>query len=515
MTRWRRQRTAAALAGALALSTAACTDDDPAPAAAEASAYADAPCPADVGSLVVGDVICGYLAVPENRAEPERMIRLFVVRVPAPDGDPDAEPIFVAGTDIADVPNIAGIAPMAQRTGREVIILDPRGLGHSEPALGCPEVSALAGLTLETATDDPTTRTEFLRAVSVCHERLTAAGIDVAAYNISEMAADADDLRRALGIQTWNVTTFGTASRITLEMLRSSPDHVRAVLMDSPEWPGLDPRSVAVTGTGDALAAVLGACAEDAQCATAYPVSVDSLSQALELLDRDPVTVTSGQPPNDGTVRFDAAMLLRVLRHALTGDSVGGLYRPEAVPSILDAVLTGRTEALSELAAPLIGDDPYCEGYQPRCSLDGRTVTAVDYTVLCHDIAPFADPAGPSRLAAGRVGYAAAFGDSPYLDLCASWPVGAAASEVGEPVTSDVPVLAMVGAFNPHVRPDQVADGLRGLGSLTLLVDPAGGHNVMPRTDCMLGLRQAFLDDPTQSLAADCLQAITTAWPLP
>jgi len=514
MTRWRRPRAAAALAGAVALAAAACTDD-PAPAAEEASAYADAPCPADVSSLVVGDVICGYLDVPENRAEPGRTIRLFVVRVPAPDGNPDAEPIFVAGTDIADVPNIAGIAPMAQRTGREVIILDPRGLGHSEPALDCPEVSALAGLTLETPTDDPTTRTEFLRAVSVCHERLTAAEIDVAAYNVSEMAADAADLRRALGIQTWNVATFGTAARITLEMLRSSPDHVRAVLMDSPEWPGLDPRSVAVTGTEDALEAVLGACAEDARCATAYPVNADSVTQALELLDRNPVTVTSGRPPNDGTVRFDAAMLLRVLRHALTGDSVGGLYLPEAVPSLLHAVLTGRTEALSELAVPLIGDDPYCEGYQPRCSLDGRTVTAVDYTVLCHDIAPFADPAGPTRLAADRVGYAAAFGDSPYLDLCASWPVGAAATEMGEPVMSDVPVLAMVGAFNPYVRPDQAEDGLGGLRSLTLLIDPAGGHNVMPRTDCMLDLRQAFLDDPTQPVAADCLEAVSAVWPLP
>ncbi len=513
MTRRRRATLPAMLASAMVLVATACTDDADPPA--DAPPYADVPCPLEVSSLVVGEAVCGYLTVPENRAEPDRTIRLFVVRVPAPESAQDAEPIFVAGTDVADVPNIAGIAPMAQRTGREVIILDPRGLGHSEPALDCAEVRDLSAPALETATDDPVTRDAFLAAVAECHERLTEDGIDVSAYNLTEMAADAEDLRRALDIDTWNVATFGTASRISFEMLRSSPEHIRAVLMDSPEWPGVDPRAVAVTGTTDALADVLAACADDAACAAAYPTSVESVTEALEQYDRDPVTVVGGQPPNDGTVRFDAAMLLRMLRHALTGDSVGGLYLPEAVPSIVAAALAGRTDDLSELAGPLLGDDPYCTGYQPRCSLDGRTVSAVDYTVLCHDIAPFADPAAPGRLAADRVGYATAFGRSPYLDLCASWPVGAAAGDIAEAVQSDVPVLAMVGAFNPYVRPDQAEDGLGGLRSLTLLIDPAGGHNVMPRTDCMLDLRQAFLDDPTQPVAADCLEAVSAVWPLP
>jgi len=506
----------AALLVAVTLSlTVACTADaDGDPQDAGVPAFAGVPCPAEVSTLVVSEVTCGYLTVPESRTEQGRTIRLFVTRVPPPEGASEAEPVFVAGTDLGDVPNISGIAPMAQRTGREVIVLEPRGVGRSEPTLDCREVQEVAPLTLATATDDPSTRQRYLGAVAACYDRLTQAGIDVSAYGIGEMAADAEDLRRALGIESWNVATFGTSSRIALEMLRTAPDHLRGVLLDSPEWPGLDPRTAAARSTDEAFAAVFDACAQDPVCQAAYPVGVDALTAALTRLETAPVVVTVDDQSGDGgvEVRFDAAMLLQALRSALAGDSVGGLYSAEAVPSVVAAVLAGGTEELSTLAAALVGDDAYCNGYHPRCSSDGRGAGAVDLTILCRDIAPFSGPGAPV-VGAERAGFAAAFSRSPYLDVCSSWPVDPGPAEVGEQVRSDVPVLVMAGAFDPYVRPGAARAGLRGLSSLTFLVDPAGGHNVMPRTDCMLGVRQAWLDDPTRVVSADCLQTVRPDWP--
>ncbi|MCY7364695.1 MAG: alpha/beta hydrolase, partial [Frankiaceae bacterium] len=208
----------------------------------------------------------------------------------------------------------------------------------------------------------------------------------------------------------------------------------------------------------------------------------------------------------------DAARLLQIVRHQLRGDSVGGLYLAEGVPSLLSAVLAGRTEELAGLADALVGDDPYCDGYAASCAPDGRGVTGVDLTVLCRDIAPFAASA-VARAGEGRVGFEAAFARSPYWDVCESWPVGPAEASVAEPVRSAVPVLAMVGAFDPAVRVDALRSGLGGLERLTVVVDPAGGHNVMPRTDCLLGLRLRFLDNPTQALDTGCLTALTPSWP--
>lgn len=501
-------RRCASLVAAVAVAVTGCTSSAPS-REVDRRAVSAVDCPADVSTLLVAEATCGYLTVPEDRAAPGRTIRLFVTRVPAPVEATPAEPILVVGTDLGDTPNIAGIAPLAQRTGREVIVLDPRGVGRSEPALTCPEVRDVAPLALATAVDDPSTRAAFLGAVSDCHQRLTVDGVDVSAYGLTEMAADAEALRRALDIASWNVVSFGTSSRIAFEMLRATPEPIRAVVMDSPEWPGLDPRSVASTGTQEALAAIFAACEQDTACRSAHPGGEAALDRLLAQLDRAPVVVTPDGAA--GAVRFDAATLVQVLRQAATGDSIGDPYRAEAVPGTVAAVLAGRTDALSSLATALVGDDPYCNGYHPRCSPDGQSVNAVDHTVLCRDIAPFADPISPRS--AERTGYSIAFGRSPYLDLCQHWPVAAAAPETAEPVRTDVPVLVTVGAFNPYVRPVQARAGLRGLSRLTIAVDPAGGHNIMPRTDCMLGIRQAWLDDPTRTPPTGCLGDLLPEWP--
>ena len=273
---------------------------------------------------------CGFLTVPEDRAAAGNDVRLFVARIEPPEVLHD-DPMFVAGTDLANLPNYGGIAPLAQRVGREVILMDTRGVGHSEPSLACPEVDEIRATTLATATDDEQTRTTFLDAVAACHERLTADGVDLSAYHLSAMAADAEDLRTALGIEEWNVVSYGTASRIALEMVRQSPDHVRSVLLDSPEVPGADPRLLAVDSTRDSLAAVLAACASDPGCDDAFPDAETLLDRALTALADDPITVemtAPGQEPVD--VLVDDALLLRLLRGMLSdGGSSGSFMRAD------------------------------------------------------------------------------------------------------------------------------------------------------------------------------------------
>jgi pimeloyl-ACP methyl ester carboxylesterase len=505
---------AATAALALTIGTAGCRADQDA-----VRAYATAPCPPDVSAVLVAEVICGYLTVPENRAKPGRTIRLLVTRIQPPAGTPRSEPVFRAGTDMAGTPNYAGTSPMAQRVRREVIILDARGTAHSEPSLDCPEVAALTDRTLAAPTDDPHTRAALLDAVGACHRRLTTAGIDLAAYNVTEMAADAEALRVALGVETWDVATSGTASRIALEMLRRTPEHIRAVLLDSPELPGADPRATAVDATRSALAAVLRLCAASPECERAFPDAEAALTGALAALDSRPATLTVRPNGRAVTVHFDAAMLLRVLRHMLSdGGSSGSFFTPGAVPRLLDAIVAGRLASLtSTLAAAFVGDLPYCVGYQPKCLQHHRQSLGVAYSVLCHDIAPFADPAIPGRVAsaAKMPGFVGAFGHSPYLDICERWPVGAAAANVAELVRSDVPVLVAVGAFAPYAPEASVRAGLAGLSHVTFLVDPAGGHNVVPRTPCIDEIRNDWLDNPNQRPTLDCLRSLPIRWDLP
>ncbi len=522
-------KTSGTLAAALVLSLGACTsgaDGEPVgsgssqPAAATASPadFAAVECPADVSSVVVGEVTCGYLTVPEDRAAPGREVRIFVARIEPPEVLHD-DPMLVAGTDLAALPNYGGVAPLAQRVGREVIMMDTRGVGHSEPSLACPEVDETRATVLSTATDDEQTRQVFLDAVASCHARLTSDGVDPAAYHLSEMAADAEALRVALEIDEWNVATYGTASRIALEMVRQDPDHLRSVLLDSPEVPGTDPRAVAVDGTRASLAAVMAECTADNRCARAYPDASTLVDRALAGLATEPVTIEmTAAGPDPAQVYVDDALLLRMLRGMLSdGGSSGSFMQPGAMPAILDGAVSGRLEELADtLATTVAGSPPYCLGYLPKCLPQHLASLGTAYSVLCHDIDPFHDAATTRDVLDGSDdGFATAYGNSPYLDVCDAWPVGGDDSQaevVDSPVASDVPVLALLGAFSPYSPKAVAMEGLAGLSSATVVVDPAGGHNVMG-SDCLVSIRGAWLDDlDLTSREQGCLADRATDW---
>jgi pimeloyl-ACP methyl ester carboxylesterase len=516
---------AAALALAVTIALGGCTAADtetPEPTAptlggtASAADFAETDCPADVAQVIVGEVTCGFLTVPEDRAAAGNDVRLFVTRIEPPAVQHE-DPMFVVGSDLANLPNYGGIAPLAQRVGREVILMDTRGSGHSEPSLACSEVDEIRATTLATATDDEQTRSTFLDAVAACHERLTADGVDLSAYHLSAMAADVEDLRTALGIEEWNVATYGTTSRIALEMVRQSPQHLRSVLLDSPEVPGADPRLLAVESTRDSLAAVLAACASDAGCDDAFPDADTLLNRGLTTLDDDPITVemtAAGQEPVD--VLVDDALLLRLLRGMLSdGGSSGSFMRAASVPAILDGATSGSLDQLADTLTTVIAGSPtYCLGYLPKCLPQHLASMGTAWSVLCHDIAPRHDSAEATR-AAGTEGtaLAVAYGNSPHLDVCDVWPVTVDdAADVDTPVQSDVPVLALVGGFTPYSPEAVVREGLAGLTGLTLVVDPTGGHNVVG-SDCLVSIRGAWLDDLDLSTDEDdCLASQTTDW---
>jgi len=479
--------------------------------------YAEAACPAEISAVILADVTCGYLTVPERRDQPdsEHTVKLLVTRIQPPE-PPTEEPMFVAGSDLGSSLDYGGIAPLAERVAREVIFLASRGTAYSEPALECPEVEEVGDADLASPTDDPDTRATYLDAVAACHRRLTDGGIDLSAYNLTEMAADAENLRQALGIDMWNVITYGTAARIAMEMLRTAPGPIRTVTLDSPELPGADPQVTAVQGTRDAIAAVLDACADDSACGAKYPHVRESFDRALSAVDGNPVTVTLADQPPDGrtvSVRVDAAMLVRIVRQMLSEGA--GLRHPRAVPRMLDAVLAGRIDELVEITTAFVGDGPYCNGYQTRCVPLYHHALGVVFSTLCHDIAPFVDPAAPVRLAGTEIGFDAAYGRSPYLDVCDSWPAGEAPAEVAEPVRSEVPVLAIIGAYGPYVRPDQAREEMGDFPNLSIVVAPTDGHNVVAKTDCMLNIRNGWVDEPAMDpTGADCFAGARVAWDL-
>src|SRR5688572_25911082 len=93
-------------------------------------------CPSDVEVVVLPQHSCGLVGLADGT-------ELFFVRVHPPSG-PTRPPIVETGQDLGTATGFGGLVPIAQRTGREVIIVELPGVGHASPVLACPEVDNLS-----------------------------------------------------------------------------------------------------------------------------------------------------------------------------------------------------------------------------------------------------------------------------------------------------------------------------------------------------------------------------------
>jgi pimeloyl-ACP methyl ester carboxylesterase len=469
--------------------------------------FRQTPCPEDVASVVLTPVTCGFLTVLENRSEPDGdTIRLFVTRIQPPGGNPAPDPVLVLGIDLGHTLDYAGHAPTAQRVNREVILLEQRGAGHSEPTLACPEVERLGERLVKGRLSDPEVRTDLQSAVEACHDRLTGEGIDPSAYNLGEMAADAEDVRRALGIPRWNIASYGSTSRVALEIVRRFPERVRAMWLDTPQFPQVDEVSLGISGTRYALSQISADCAADRVCGRRFPDLSNALREAVVRLDEEPITVTVADTPaaeaagHPIRVVVDGAALLRAIRGMISNIDLG---MAPVVPAAIYRALEGDVDVV----AYLLSEEPLCLGYQPVCGLQPLFEGAL-FSILCHDEVPFVEASRLTGMAGDDPGFQDAYVASPYLDVCEAWDVGEATSVAHRPVSSDIPMLIFVGeydAYGPLPIAEQAVASLSG----SFLVDvPYQGHNILGSLDCYRSIRNAWIEDPTSAPDTGCIEEI-------
>lgn len=501
----RAARLAAALSTALFLS-AACTGSSE---ARFRPTFQRTPCPEDVTLVVLTPVTCGFLTVLENRSEPGGdTIRLFVTRIQPPGGNPAPDPVLVLGIDLGKTPDYAGFAPGAQRVNREIILLDQRGTGHSEPTLACTEVERLGERLVGARVSDPEVRADLQSAVEACHDRLTGEGIDLSAYNLGEMAADAEDVRRALGIPRWNIASYGSTSRVALEVVRRFPERVRAMWLDTPQFPQVDEVTLGISGTRYALGQIAADCAADRTCSRRFPDLSNALREAVVRLDEEPITVTVADTPaaeaagHPIRVVVDGGAFLRAVRAMVSSIDLG---MAPGVPAVIYRALEGNVEVV----AYLLSEEPLCLGYQPVCGAPAQPFfEGALFSILCHDEVPFVETSRLWEMAGGDPGFQDAYAASPYLDVCEAWDVGEATSVTNRPVSSDIPMLIYVGrydAFGPLPVAEQAVASLSG----SFLVDvPYQGHNVLGSLDCYRNIRNAWIEDPTSPPDTGCIEEI-------
>jgi len=292
---------------------------------------------------------------------------------------------------------------------------------------------------------------------------------------------------------------------------------VREVVLDSAEFPQTDPFAEAMLGLRHAIAQMDAACSADASCHRRFPHVAQATAKVVARLTSKPITVTvpglAGQPPVK--ILFDGALFLRGLRDlyaAIPRDFAG----PQIPALIYQALGPAASSSLRPIAARMVTDQTYCDGYQPKCD-DLHSVTeGAYYSILCRDIQPFTKGRSLAQLAGHDPAYLEAFARNPYRDVCTRWKVPPADPSVASPVHSNVPTLMFAGQFDPFGGLPITKQAAMTFSRAWVKHVPSIGHNVLGVDECSRSIRNAWVNNPASPPAStSCLHTLHLTFTFP
>ena len=346
-----------------------------------------APCPPDIFPPSVR-VDCGFVAVPENRARPTgRTITVAAAVMRAPSPHPKADPIVFlnGGPSFGAISSFAVdlcFGGAAYTRDRDVILVDTRGTGLSQPRLSCPEFDrANVSAFYSTPFVGSSNVADFTRAIRACRDRLTADGIDLPAYNSAESAADLEALRRALGYRQWNLFALSADGVLGLTYMRLFPGGIRSAVVDSGQSPqhlwGLD----YYRGLNELLERVFAGCAANAACNAAYPNIRSVFFDLVHRLQRHPAVIPIPDfQPRPVTVQVDG---VGFYLDALFGIFPGNEFAPDTIRPLLSEIWRSAHGELTHVYQERLGTGPFTSDFDSFVA-DGKTMSYV-----CRDLVGF------------------------------------------------------------------------------------------------------------------------------
>ena len=459
--------------------------------------FEPAPCPKLQGAETLADASCGYLVVPEDRSRPNgRTIRLMVAKFPARSPRKRADPVvYLAGGpgDIAPL-DVNGFIAANFIGDRDILVVSQRGTMFSEPALTCASEDNFARELLSLRFYSEATKRAHLAATEACRRELAATGADLSAYNSTENAADFADLRRVLGLTTWNVYGTSYGSYLAQTLMRDHPEGIRSVVLDSVLPPTYTiPGNWRITRAG--FDNLFQACAVETACNAAHPRLEKTFTELVNKFEAEPLTATVRDPIDgkDLKVVLDGGALVDWLRNQNYAVS---LLR--AAPDLIGRLAAGRLEAIEAIAkdraarAPPPGPGVPALGY------------GLSYGVTCREDYPFATP--EDLAAAGREAFPAypasvqregiggwAYANEDCRDV---WKVPAAPTVMRQPVASSIPTLLISGSFDTLTSLAGAKAAAANLSNATIISIPGVGHVVAPASPCAQAVIVSFLADP-------------------
>lgn len=445
---------------------------------------------------------CGTLHVPEDHLRPgPRMVQLPFVIFRSTNPEPGSVPVVVTGGGGPGGPLGIGHnsvrpidhslwAPFSRMSlfgGRDLILVDNRGVGSSVPRLDCPEFENVVIELIQMDATEAEEQSAIRAGFASCRLRLTETeGIDISKYNVVQAAHDLDALRRGLGFDSINLYGVSYGTSVALVYAREFPNATRALVLDSVAPPHIKFLEELPKLSWRAFERVFEMCADDESCRTRFG---DDLQERFETflgnLDDGFLDLTITHP------RTLEPLPLKVGSGLIVSSLYLSMYAGteiQKVPLILHTLMNNSFDYLGEVVRETNIKLAFWR------SLDEGAYASYS----CYDEIPFND-AGyalqevekyPIQKSMNRPAIIAGFA------MCDVWNVPAGDPVEAAPVRSPVPTLLLSGALDPVTPPEWAAELLQYLPRAYHVVWPGISHGVLSASFCADEMAQKFLDQP-------------------
>lgn len=370
---------------------------------------------------------CGYLIVPEDRHHPQgRTIKLPFIYVESNNPNKSPDPVLYSGggPGVSSLHPVTSIARRSLLRDRDYMAFEQRGTHFAQPNLECDG----AGRKIQEAylehrpIDDAA-----LSSVRECRQKLTTEGIDPSAYNTDESAADIEDLRRLLHIDSLNLMGISYSGGLMMAVLQKYPEHIRSLILDSPlpEFVNIDEQELA--NFNEALTSVLGG--NDGALLDRFHSYFSGLGGKVFPIEYQ---LKDGKA---ATLSYGRGELLSILH-----DRVEDYDGIKELPQIINDMIEGR-------------EQPYIKAYFDGVFSGSGSLSGMRLSVYCSDKMAFEDPAIIKQQETIMPWLAGFHVNDVYGAVCDAWRVKPINEATKRPYYSNVPVLLGAGGLDDACRP--------------------------------------------------------------
>ncbi len=276
------------------------------------------------------------LAVPENREKADsRLIKIVFARLKSTAENPGPPLVYLAGGPgdsasgmIASADAVSQFRPFLELG--DVIFLDQRGTGRSEPSLVYPVNTPLPK---DLLASEKNLREYLLKVATAGGEHFRAQGVDLSGYTMAQNADDLEDIRIALGADKLNLLGFSAGTQLALAAVRRHGESLANVIVCGVEGLHQSRKFPVAMDTQYRKLALLAA--DDPGVGLSPDEHWDLLVRVMDKLEKEPMSVTVRDPLTGENIELSIGkFFLQMIMRFDIGDRRDMIVFPRLLTSI-------------------------------------------------------------------------------------------------------------------------------------------------------------------------------------